>query len=290
MEIKFIENIREFTAINDCSTDICIGFFDAVHRGHAAVLKKLEQSNNKRTIVTFDSHPSKVSILSIDSKLELMKQYDVDNIIVIRFNVVNQNISVEEFIKFLKKLNVQTINVGSDFRFGQKASGSVDDLAKVFNVDVVEFIKTEGTKIASRTLREAIFNGDLKEFKLQTGREYALNGIVVKGDQIGRTINFPTANIETEDLVIRSGVYISEVIIGDKIYQSITNVGLRPTVDGKKLQIESHIFNFNDIIYNKRIRVIFHELIRLEMKFDSLEALKVQIEKDKEYAKEYYGN
>ncbi len=290
MKIKFIDNIKEFGELSGQKTDVCIGFFDAVHRGHDAVLHELEKCKNKRAIITFDRHPNKVSILSIESKLELLQNYEVDYIIVIRFNVINQNITVEEFIKFLEILNVNSINVGSDFRFGQKASGTVEDLAKKFDVNIIDFIKFDNQKIASSLLREAIFNGDLEEYKAQTGREYAINGIVVQGDQIGRTINFPTANLQTEDLVIRSGVYISEVEMDGKRYQSITNVGLRPTVNGKKLQIESHIFNFNDIIYNKRIKVIFHKLIRLEMKFDSLEALKVQIGKDKEYAKEYYGN
>ncbi len=290
MEIIYIDSIKEFEQINDKANDVCIGFFDAVHRGHDAVLKNLEQSELQKIVLTFDSHPNKVSILSIESKIELLKQYAIDYIVVIRFNIINQNVSVQEFINFLNVLNVHQISVGNDFRFAKKAEGTVTDLKQHFVVNIVEFVNDGGEKVASRNLREAIFNGDLAEFEKLTGRKYALNGVVVLGDQIGRTINFPTANLATKDLVIRSGVYITEIEIDGQIYKGITNVGQRPTINGKKLQIESHIFDFNDIIYNKQIRVIFHKLIRLETKFESLDALKAQIEKDKEYAKEYYGN
>lgn len=290
MQIIKVENIRDFKQLNKQQTDVCIGFFDAVHLGHDAVIKQVEKSEKQKAIITFDSHPNKVSILSIESKIDILKSYQIDFVIVINFNFVNQNIEIEEFIDFLKKVNTNKITVGKDFRFGKKAAGSTHDLAEYFNVNIVEFIKKGDDKLASSVLRKAIFNGDLAEYKLQTGRDYAISGNVVMGDQIGRTMNFPTANLQTNDLVIRNGVYVTEVEIEGKRYQSITNIGMRPTVNGKKLQIESHIFDFNDIIYSKQIKVIFYKLIRLELKFDSLEELKDQIKKDMEYAKEYYGN
>ncbi len=291
MEIVYIDNLSEYKNNSGEIIDVSIGFFDAVHLGHKRVLDKLCQSENKKAVITFENHPNKEAILSIDSKLAILNtEFKLDYVYILKYNEQNMNSTKEMFIDFLSELNVAKIDVGADFKFGKDACGNVEDLKEKFALNLVDFLEDDNQKISSSNLRVAIKNGDLEYYKLATGRNYFLIGNVVMGDQIGRTINFPTANLQTDDMVISGGVYVSEVEIDNRKYQAVTNVGMRPTISGKKLQIESHIFDFNDIIYNKCIKVSFLKLIRHEMKFASLEELKMQIEKDKMYAKGYYGN
>ncbi len=289
MKVTKIANLKEFTEISEQS-DVTIGFFDGVHRGHQKLISELERSKEKRIIITFDSHPNKAEIMGINHKISLLQQFQVEEIIVITMNDVNKRATAQEFITFLKKLNINKIIVGADFHFGTKASGNVLMLKDNFEVEVVDFIEEDNQKISSTNLREALKQRDLKYYYRLTGRNYSVIGRVEYGNQIGRTINFPTANIETEDQIIGNGVYLTKVKFNNKSYNSITNVGTRPTVNGKKIKIESHIIDFNDIIYNINIEVEFIKLIRDEMKFSSLEDLKMQIYQDKKVAKEYYGN
>lgn len=290
MEIKYIENISKFVNQTNEVIDVTIGFFDAVHIGHQKLINQLEKTTNKKGIITFDIHPNKLPIMAIKDKLKLLENFKIDVIYVIKVNDFNINKSEQEFIDFLKVLNVNEIIVGKDFRFGMNAKGDVSQLKQEFKVNAFEFVEFAGEKISSTRIREMITKGDLSGFKNLTNRNYTLTGIVVEGDQIGRTIDFPTANINPEGQVIMPGVYITRVLVDGKIYNSITNIGYRPTVGGKKIQIESNIFDFNDIIYSKRISVEFLKLIRHEKKFNSLEELKAQIKRDKLIAKEYYGN
>ncbi len=290
MEVKYIEDISKFMAESNELIDVTIGFFDAVHIGHQKLIKKLESSSRKKVVITFDRHPNKQSIMSIADKVDLLSTFKIDAIYVLKLDNLNKKLSKEEFIDFLTIINVNEIIVGQDFKFGENALGDVEALRQSFSVQVISFVEENGKKISSTNIRKIIENGDLEGYFEQTRRNYKISGIVVKGNQIGRTIDFPTANIETSSQVIKPGVYVTRVYIESKSYQAVTNVGYRPTIGGEKIQIESNIFDFNDIIYSKQISVEFLKLIRFEKKFNSLEELKAQIKRDKLIAKEYYGN
>ncbi len=288
----------KITKINDISTavmgnsvtDLTIGYFDGIHLGHQKIINLVSQSENYKVLITFDQHPNKQEIMQIEQKLNILEQYQFDEVIIIAMNEINRQKSPEQFINFIAKFNLNKLFLGSDFRFGKNAMGSIEQLQKEFNVEVVDFVENTQGKISSTELRKALNNRDLKTYKILTGRNYIVQGTVVYGDQIGRTINFPTANLDIEDVLLGNGVYLTKVKINNRIYNAITNVGNRPTVNGKKNKIESHIIDFNDIIYNMNIEVEFIKFIRNELKFNSLEELKLQIEKDKKTAKEYYGN
>ncbi len=288
----------KITKINDISTavmgnsvtDLTIGYFDGIHLGHQKIINLVSRSENYKVLITFDQHPNKQEIMQIEQKLNILEQYQFDEVIIIAMNEVNRQKSPEQFINFIAKFNLNKLFLGSDFRFGKNAMGSIEQLQKEFNVEVVDFVENTQGKISSTELRSALNNRDLKTYKILTGRNYIVQGTVVYGDQIGRTINFPTANLDIEDVLLGNGVYLTKVKINNRIYNAITNVGNRPTVNGKKYKIESHIIDFNDIIYNMNIEVEFIKFIRNELKFNSLEELKLQIEKDKKTAKEYYGN
>ncbi len=288
----------KITKINDISTavmgnsvtDLTIGYFDGIHLGHQKIINLVSQSENYKVLITFDQHPNKQEIMQIEQKLNILEQYQFDEVIIIAMNEINRQKSPEQFINFIAKFNLNKLFLGSDFRFGKNAMGSIEQLQKEFNVEVVDFVENTQGKISSTELRNALNNRDLKTYKILTGRNYIVQGTVVYGDQIGRTINFPTANLDIEDVLLGNGVYLTKVKINNRIYNAITNVGNRPTVNGKKNKIESHIIDFNDIIYNMNIEVEFIKFIRNELKFNSLEELKLQIEKDKKTAKEYYGN
>ncbi len=290
MEVRYINDITNYQKQSNELIDVTIGFFDAVHIGHQALIKELEKSSKGKAIITFDQHPNKSEIMSLSDKLCLLKEFDIDQVYVIELNEENQSKSKQEFVDFLKRLNVCEIIVGKDFKFGKKAKGDLDTLRNNFIVKPIEFVELRGQKVSSSIIRELIDEGDLEGYFKQTKRNYTLCGEVIKGDQIGRTIDFPTANLKTSNQVIKHGVYITRVHLDGKSYQAITNIGSRPTVGGRKIQIESNIFDFNDIIYSKQICVEFLKLIRLEQKFGSLDELKAQIKSDKLVAKEYYGN
>ncbi len=289
MKITTIDDINTAFITNKL-TDLTIGYFDGIHLGHQKIISLVSSSENYKVLITFDHHPNKQEIMQIEQKLNVLEQYQFDEVIIINMNDVNRQKTPEQFINFIAKFNLNKLFLGSDFRFGKNAAGTIDQLKEQFNVEVVDFVENSKGKISSTELRNALINRELETYKLLTGRNFIVQGMVVYGDQIGRTINFPTANLDIEDVLLGNGVYLTKVKIKNKIYNAITNVGNRPTVNGKKNKIESHIIDFNDIIYNMNIEVEFIKFIRNELKFNSLEELKLQIEKDKITAKEYYGN
>lgn len=289
MKITKINNLSEVEH-RECPCDVTIGFFDGVHLGHKALINTLEKSSNKKVIITFEHHPTKSNLMSLDEKIYLLSKFDVDELIVISLLGSNQKVTAEQFIEFLKKICVKTISVGADFRFGFKASGDVSMLEQNFKVNICEFAKIDGEKISSMKIREALSAGNIDLCNSLLGRDYQITGKVVQGDQIGRTINFPTANIESEIYLPSNGVYATITLIENKIYNSVTNIGRRPTVNGTEDRIETHILDFNEDLYGKKITVMFKKKLRNEQKFSSLEELKKAITNDIEKVEDYYGN
>ena len=197
-----------------------------------------------------------------------------------------KEVFVEEIL--VKRLNAGFIVAGTDLSFGKNGEGNSDFLIEEsrkfnFEVEIIDKISYKGEIISSTLVRKAIAEGDVKKAHFMMGNPYFVQGIVQKGNQLGRTIGFPTVNLvaEEEKLLPPNGVYKTEVIVDGRIFEAITNVGCKPTVtDNEQIFIESYLYNFRENIYGKRIEVHFLEFMRQEQKFDSIEELKKQLQKD----------
>lgn len=283
-------------------TVVTIGTFDGVHIGHEFVLKKvieLAQINDyKSTVLTFFPHPrmvlqqdSSIKLLNtIKEKENLLSEIGIDNLIIHPFDLEFSRLSAEEFVKdvLIEKLNVGIIIIGHDHRFGRNRTANIDDLIEYgieygFEVQEISAKEIDDIAISSTKIRTALLEGSITTANNYLGYNYFMSGKVVHGKQIGRTIDFPTANIEiSEDykLIPKNGVYIVSSEINNTTYFGMMNIGTNPTVDGLEQKIEVHFFDFNADIYNQDITVQIHSRIRDEKKYNSLDELKVQLQKD----------
>ncbi len=296
--MKIIEN--DFSI--EENSIVFIGNFDGVHRGHTELVKKsLEIKEKDSGLVTvalsFFPHPKSYllkedfkTIFTLEEKAKAFQNLGVDYLKVCNFNDENRNLLPYDFVeKFLfKQLNAKYVVVGSGFNFGRDRSGNLDalkDICKSFGIEVIpvdHLPYNEDLKISSSVIRSLISKGEIEEANNLLGEPYFTFGTVVCGKQLGRTIGFPTANIDVDvqKLLPPKGVYRTETIIDDKKYKSITNVGVNPTFEATKQVIETHIFDFDNDIYGKKITVLFYEFIRPERKFSCIDELKKQIEED----------
>jgi riboflavin kinase/FMN adenylyltransferase len=298
--LKVHNSLSNFNPIK--KTIVTIGTFDGVHIGHKKILKKVvaesKKGNCESVVLTFFPHPrmvlqqnSDIKLLNtIEEKTELIENIGIDNLIIHPFNKEFSELSAEEFIKkiLIDKLNIQKIIIGYDHRFGKNRAANFDDLklfGKKYNFEVEEIKVKEINQIAisSTKIRNAIVDGNISLANKYLDYNYTLSGIVVKGNQLGRTIGFPTANIkinESYKLIPKNGVYIVNAIIDKALVFGMMNIGNRPTINGQHQTIEVNFLNFNKILYNKKISVNILKKIREEKKFQSIEALKKQLEKD----------
>lgn len=287
---------------------ITIGNFDGLHRGHQVLIKKTTEyakENNISSIVfTFKNHPvnyfkpnSVKNIITNYEKIELLKSMNVDYIINIPFDEYMTKISGHDFVKevLLDTLGAKKIIVGHDFTFARNKEGNINllkELSKIygFELEIVNSIKLDNIRVSSTNIRELISNGDVEKAYKYLGRYYKLSGEVIHARKIGRTIGFPTANISIDKnmIVPKVGIYATKVYIDGEIYYGATNVGYNPTVNGKNLSIETNILEFNDDIYGKIITIEFLERIRDEKKFNGIEELKNQLQKDTNYVLKKY--
>lgn len=284
---------------------ITIGTFDGVHLGHQQILKLLTEEaaaiNGETVIITFYPHPRKilsqgkpgVKILNtLPEKTELLDQKKIDYLAVIAFDDEFANQTAEDYIEnfLVKKFHPHTIIIGYDHKFGKNRQGDYHLLEKMgekFNYKVKEIPEhvLNNITISSTKIREALMKSDIKTANTFLGYEYFFEGKVVEGNKLGRTIGYPTANLQIEDdekLVPANGVYAVNLLIdsGEKL-KGMMNIGLRPTVDGNKRTIEANIFDFNEDIYGKKMRVYMQAYLRGEVKFNGLYQLKEQLAKDK---------
>lgn len=304
-------NLNSFkTPIN--KTVVTIGTFDGVHIGHKFVLKRvieLAQINDyKSTVLTFFPHPrmvlqqdSSIKLLNtIKEKENLLSEIGIDNLIIHPFDLEFSRLSAEEFVKdvLIEKLNVGIIIIGHDHRFGRNRTANIDDLIEYgieygFEVQEISAKEIDDISISSTKIRTALLEGNITTANNYLGYNYFMSGKVVHGKQIGRTIDFPTANIEiSEDykLIPKNGVYIVSSKINNTTYFGMMNIGTNPTVDGLEQKIEVHFFDFNSDIYNQDITVEIHSRIRDEKKYNSLDELKVQLQKDELTSREFIKN
>ena len=281
-------------------TVVAIGKFDGVHIGHQRLLKKAseisKESNIKSTALIIETPGQKLVTASYRSKL--IKSCGIDDITLQNLTPDFMNMSAEEFVFefLLQKLSCAHVVVGYNFKFAKGRSATADDLKGICEQngigctivsEVTVSINDNNVTAGSTKIRELLLCGDVESASKILGRAYSLSGIVAHGKEIGRTINFPTANLSvTSDIILpKCGVYATKVKLGDKEYNSITNIGANPTVNAdNKITVETHIIDFSGDIYEKKITVEFIKKIRDEKKFDSLEELKHQIQKDIEFA------
>jgi riboflavin kinase/FMN adenylyltransferase len=317
---------KEFS--NGCI--VTVGNFDGVHLGHQALFEKLKEESEARqlpmAILLFE--PQAAEFLNTENpparlmtwleKIEAIKNCFTDNkfpayVLTLHFDAQLAAISADEFVHqvLLHELNVKHIIVGKDFHFGRERAGNLETLCKSgqehnhdFTVDIFEDFTNHEVRVSSTLIRSALANKNLNLAKNFLGRRYSMQGEVLKGEQRGRTLGFPTANIALERIrTPLAGVFAVKVTfvipakagiqgnkqdseLGAPIY-GVANIGSRPTVDGKNNYLEVHLFDFNQEIYGQILKVEFLEFIRDEKKFDSLEALKAQIQQDVDVAIKY---
>ncbi len=305
--MKIFHSIKEF--IPTKKTIVTIGTFDGVHIGHKKIIEKLIQNTSnlkfESIILTFFPHPRLVLqeksdiklINTIEEKIQLLEKTGLNNLIIHPFDKQFSALTAEEFVKtvLVNQLNVQKIIIGHDHRFGVNRSANIDDLIIYgekygFDVEQISAQEIDEISVSSTKIRNAISNGNIALASEYLGYNYFFSGIIIKGKQIGRTIGFPTANLKIETdykLIPKIGVYIVSSFYNNSLIYGMMNIGNKPTFGEGIASIEIHFFEFKEDLYNQKMEITVLERIRDEQKFNSIEALKSQIEKDKEFSISY---
>lgn len=301
--MRIFHHISEITSINN--SIVTIGTFDGVHLGHQKIIKRLVELKQKQggetLLFTFAPHPRKVLfpeqkdlklITTTEEKCELLKQFGIDNVLVFPFTKEFSQMNADNYISEIiaKGLKTKTLVIGYDHRFGSNREGNIDTLKQYstqFNFEVEEISAQEINQlnVSSTRIRKAIEEGEVDVANEFLGYSFFVSGTVVKGKQLGRTIGYPTANIQVQDvdkLIPKIGVYAVNVEHNDKRYKGMLNVGVNPTTDtDNKIKIEVNIFDFDKEIYGDGIKVEFVKRIRNEEKFANLDELKQALANDK---------
>jgi riboflavin kinase / FMN adenylyltransferase len=290
---------------------MALGYFDGVHLGHQKVILEAKKQANQKgllsAVMTFDPHPSVVLgknekhvqyITPLAEKINLIEELGIDYLFIVNFTAEFANLLPQEFIdQYVIDLNVKHVVAGFDFSYGRMGKGSMETLPfhsrEKFTFTIVDKFTSGDEKVSSTRIRQYIKNGRTTELPELLGRFYTTAGIVVHGDKRGRTIGFPTANVDTMDEFILPplGVYAVKIKIGQDWYEGVCNVGYKPTFnkDALKVSVEAHIFNFKKDIYGKKVTIEWHQYLRKEQKFSGIDELVAQIEKDKQNAIEYFN-
>jgi riboflavin kinase/FMN adenylyltransferase len=304
--MKIYTHIDEFKQIKNAV--LTIGTFDGVHIGHQKIISRLkevaQQKGGETVILTFFPHPRMILhpddlniklISTMDEKAELMKSLGIDHLIITPFTRDFSNLNPQEYIKdiLVEKIGTTHIIIGYDHRFGKDRSGGLAELqnyASEFGYEVEEIPEQDidDVAISSTKIRNALLSGDVKTAESFLGYPFHLSGKVIKGDQIGRTIGFPTANLFIEEsykLIPSDGIYAVSVDfksgqLKNKSAKGMAYIGHRPTINGMSRNIEVNIFDFNEDIYGETIRLNFLKYLRDDQKFNSLNELKEQLAKD----------
>lgn len=321
--MKIYNHIDEFIPLENAA--VTIGTFDGVHIGHQKIISQLKEEakkiNGETVILTFFPHPRMILhpedqslklITTIPEKAELLRQMGIDHLIITPFTRDFSNLSPEEYIKnvLVDKIGTKSIVIGYDHRFGKDRSGGLPELqnyADAYGYTVTEIPEQDINEISisSTKIRTALKNGNIDDANRFLGYPFPLNGKVVKGDQIGRTLGYPTANLFIEEdykLIPSDGIYAVEVLIHpaqknknqeisnlyrteniseENRFKGMAYIGHRPTIDGMSQNIEVNIFDFDQDIYHSKIKLLFLHFIRHDIKFNSLEELKLQLAADK---------
>ena len=279
---------------------LALGTFDGFHIGHKKVIENAIASNRKPHVLLFNEHPQKVlkskspgELITENNKRKLLREWGVEAT-VINFSDI-MSLTYEEFFYevIVKKIGASVLSCGFNYHFGAKASGNTEKLKALCDKENIELLVSEpveykGEPVSSTRIRNAIRNGNIEDANNMLGREFSYDFLVVHGDARGRTIDSPTINqFFTEDFIIPEyGVYASYSVIDGEKYPSVTNVGVRPTIEGfSKERSETNIVGFDGDLYDKNINVHLLKKIREEMKFNNLDELRNQIAKDREVSR-----
>lgn len=293
--------------LND-ATAVTVGKFDGMHKGHellCELISRQKANGLKSCIVTFENSPRFAftdeigSLITPEERRFLLEQKGIDYLVEAPFDDRMCSTPPEEFVSYLcKNLNMKYMCVGSDFRFGYKGAGDVvmlDNLSKKygFELEIIDKIQLQERDISSTFIREELKEGNISLVNNLLGYNYFVWGKVVHGAHLGHKIGIPTINIipPKDKLIPKFGVYVTELLYEGKKYYGVTNVGCKPTVDSsKRAGIEMHILNFDRDIYDENVKITFLEFLRPEVKFDSLEDLKNQMNSDKQKAVAFFNN
>ncbi len=286
------------SSINDRPTVLTIGVFDGVHRGHqhliGSTVRRARDIGWQSAVLTFDPHPDMVIhpererlyLTSLEERAELIADLGVDLLIVLPFTRDVMAQSAQQFMNQVRRaIALQELWIGWDFALGRQREGNVARLREIgqelgYSVHPVDaFAFADGTPISSTRIRDLLRAGDVETAALLLGRPFSLRGPVMRGDQRGRTIGFPTANImvAADHVVPGDGVYVCNALVNGQQYGAVTNIGLRPTFDGKRRTVEAYLLDFVDDIYGETVRLDLRHRLRGEQKFDGIAALIAQI-------------
>lgn len=309
IEISYPHTFKQ----DDLPPTICaIGFFDGIHRGHQNVIEtavtKAQQEKMESAVITFHPHPSVVLkkgqqhvkyITPLKEKKAILQQLNVDRVYVITFNKELSSLLPEEFINhFIIGLNIRHVIAGFDYTYGYKGQGNMENISQYskgfFTHTTIPKIEHDNEKISSTKIRQLMAEGKIKDINTLLGRPFRTTGTVIKGDQRGRTIGYPTANIDVhkDALLPAPGVYAVKVSIKDETYKGMANLGMRPTFQTNQQEptLEVHMLDFNDNIYGAEIIIDWLTFIRKEQKFDSVEELIEQLRIDEQHIRRFFIN
>ena len=305
--IRYLHNIKE----HHYGCVMTIGNFDGVHIGHQAVIRQLNQHAKKlglpTVVMIFEPQPleyffperAPTRLSSFREKLVWLSEHDIDRVVCLRFRKGLSNLRAEEFVEqiLVKQIGARSVIIGDDFRFGKGRAGNftlLQDMGDVHGFDVVatESLIADGARVSSSQIRELLTEGSVDEAERLLGRPYSMIGRVIHGDKRGRQLGFPTANIAIKrNKSPIHGVFAVQIQgLEDKIHNGVANIGTRPVFDGKQMLLEVHVFDFDEDIYGKHLQINFLKKIRSEEKFDSIEQLTDQINRDTENAREFFQN
>jgi riboflavin kinase / FMN adenylyltransferase len=303
-----IRNRLEDLPSLDAPLHLALGVFDGVHLGHQAVIARAvaaaAHEGGLAGLLTFDPHPIRViapnkaptALLgTLDHKARVVADLGLKLFVPLHFDHEFAKMGASEFLEKLMVAPVRTIAVGEDWRFGHHRSGDVPFLekeatARGFKLEAVPPLMHDGDRISSTRIRQAIRDGNLEDAEAMLGRPYAVTGTVVTGNQLGRTIDFPTANLATGEAQLPpDGVWAVRAILPEgQQLEAVANLGVRPTLDGTHRSLEVHLFDFSGDLYGQELEIRFTNYLRPEIKFPSLDSLRTQIQQDVEKAKELF--
>ena len=305
LSVKVYTNIEDFKSIPN--PVVTTGTFDGVHLGHQKIISRLKEiaktENGETVLLTFYPHPRMVlfpddnelkMLNTQQEKIALLEQYGIDHLIIYPFTKEFSRLTSVEFVRNILVNTIQTkrLVIGYNHHFGRNREGSFEHLKEYgplygFDVEEIPAKDIDSIEISSTKIRNALLSGDVKTANNYLGHNFSITGKVVGGKKLGRTLGYPTANIDINDkykIIPADGVYAVNVIHDGKIFEGMLNIGNNPTVEGKGRSIEVNIFNFDKEIYGDDATIIFIERLRDEVKFNGLEQLKEQLAKDKENA------
>jgi len=302
--LKLFHSINDFQSTK--KTILTLGTFDGVHIGHKKILERITQNTEngkyESLVLTFFPHPrmvlqekSEIKLLNtIAEKSKLLDQTGIENLVIHPFNESFSRLTAEEFVSsiLVDQFQIQKIIIGHDHRFGRNRTANIDHLIAFgaeygFEVEQISAQEIQDVSVSSTKIRKALDEGNIALANEYLGYSYFMTGEVVKGKQLGRTIGFPTANIQIKEdykKIPKNGVYVVKAIVDQKEVFGMMNIGFNPTVNGDKQNIEVHLFDFDADIYGQQIEVSLLHYLREEQKFGSVELLTAQLHQDKKDA------